>query len=396
MALVMLRAFRLGSIYFLVIPLLTFLAYRVFGVARPSTQVAYTVEPNYITLLLCLLVLITVSLVWMLSNRPAIRRHQDEQSYNVPKFLRWMFFYFLIVEIVNIFVIDRNAHWLESSHNYFVPDVIQFLMHPFQWFSWAIAIIIVCGGKAELGLNARLAWLISAVFLTLAVANSGNRILIALTFLFYYAHSSPARRKQILLCSPIIALLGFYLSTYILAARVNVSHEVILAYYGGRDAVSSLISAVNLITEALNAVVFQNIFEDYWLNPEIQYGIVRTFVTFIPGYSPVDTFNIEVGKVYAPGVGMSLNSTIYGYFVYSFGILGFPLLAMCMIGFYQIEWYANDPLVEKIMFVIVLASVRFGLEYLIYCSLYIVFTILMLRVFSRQEPDRAIEAIHGG
>lgn len=386
----------MGSIYFLVIPLLTFLAYRLFGVARPPTQVAYTAEPNHTTLLLCLLVLVTVALAWLLSNRPLAGRPQNGQSLSVPKFLRWMFFYFLIVEIANIFLIDRNVHWLESHHNYFVPDIIQFLMHPFQWFSWAIAIIIVCGGKADLGLNHRIAWLISAIFLALAVANSGNRILIALTFLFFYAYSSPTRQKQILLCSPIIALLGFYISTYVLAARVNVSHEAILAYYGGHDAISSLISAVNLITEALNAVVFQTIFEDYWRNPEIQYGILRAFVTLIPGYSPVETFNIEIGKVYAPGVGMSLNSTIYGYFVYAFGILGFPLLALCMIGFCQIEWYANDPLIEKIMFVVVLAAVRFGLEYLIYCSLYIVLTILILRVFSPEKPDRATKAIHGG
>lgn len=48
------------------------------------------------------------------------------------------------------------------------------------------------------------------------------------------------------------------------------------------------------------------------------------------------------------------------------------------------------------MFVVVLAAVRFGLEYLIYCSLYIVLTILILRVFSPEKPDRATKAIHGG
>lgn len=380
----MLQAFRLGSIYFLLIPLLTFYAYGYFDVARPPTDVAFTAQPSLLTLMLSIAVVATVSLVYLLSLSRGKDRFIKQTTLRAPVLFRVLFFYFFAVEVANLFLIDRSLHWLETEQNYFVPEIIQFLMHPFQWFSWAIAIMIVCGTQVDLGIDRRLAWVVAALFIVLAVANSGNRILIALTFLYFYAYSTPNIKKAIILLSPLIAFVGFYISAFILAFRVNADYVTILNYLGGRDPISSFLAAVNLITEAINAAIFQSIFQDYWLDPEIEYGILRTIVTLTPGYSPVDTFNIQIANIYAPGTDMSLNSTIYGYFVYGFGFLGLPLLVFAMIGFYQIERYANDALVGKIMFVVVLAGVRFGLEFLIYCSVYMIATLIALGAFRRR------------
>lgn len=290
----------------------------------------------------------------------------------------------LTIAIVEFFSIDHNEHWLEREKLSLIPPLLRFYINPLFSFVIFLSIInlvssfaIIRAGSLDFirGWEIRIWVIIDAAIIFINIYNSGNRWYLAIMGLFYFYLSPIREKKLILLLSPLIIITAGMISIAVVANRVGGDvYDMISFMFNFENLSNAFLTAVMTVTEGFNITSLIMLADSALFNPDITYLIKKLFLLPLPA-SLVEKplpFNQAVAQLFTGEISeLSINTGIFGIFIYSFGIFSIVLFLAALAIIHQIEKNNNySALMNAVWFCLFLAGYRFGFEFLLVHFIY--------------------------
>ncbi|HET9053281.1 MAG TPA: hypothetical protein VFM90_03860, partial [Cyclobacteriaceae bacterium] len=204
--------------------------------------------------------------------------------------------------------------------------------------------------------------------------------------LFFLAASSKTKRL-LLLFTPFIFLIGGLVSILVLASRVNQDPFVLFEYFAPQNFLNALSMSALFVTEGLSLGALFELAGTTLLSPDLGY-LVGRLVTFpFPGslIDKLPPFNIQAAAlIYGKVTEHSINTTLLGIFVYSFGVLAIPIIPYVVFLIYKLDRHIHRKygnVARILFFCLAFAGFRFNFEFFI---VHVIYFLLLATVLKRR------------
>ncbi len=378
----MTKGFLYGLIYFLLVPFLVLTIAWAFG--QELVFISYFTwsygQDYWILLAYSIWLSITLAIICRKLTPPRYTDFDSPGEYGLSRqqtrltsliAVCWI----LVVEVLTFALMDHNVHWRERDEFSLFPHLVTFYARPV--YDLIVVLVIARVARDVVVLMERSRTLSFSVLLVnsgtiaLVIINSGNRWYLALLVAFIFLFASRRVRLVLLALFPVLAVFGAILSFLILSHRVAAAdfnlETLFSAHYQIGNLSWLLLASIFQITEGGSATsLLQLLSMDFVRDPF--YFFKKILLVPLPG-SMIDKelpFNIIAGAmIEGTDEAQSINTTILGIFVYSFGYFGLIIAITLFAAVAILDSRVRSPIIRLAGFGVAFASVRFGLEYFV-------------------------------